>query len=273
MVYESQYYGFVNFNDPALSHHGIKGQKWGMRRYQNPDGSLTDAGKKRYYTSDGSLTKRGERSFNRDAAKLQKLKDRTNIDLQKQKAGEYDNRANKAGKVAAISGAAAASLYGLRNTNPLLDANVEKWDKVVNDYRTAQKALFKERSSMYDLAFAPNTDYETSVSATRRAREILNKDLPQLYDKTTKKVNFHSTLDTVLEAARTGKKVAAVGLAGAAGVSAGVYAYNKIQARLANKRTTDLGHEKAVQAYKAQEQKMLKLYGTTRLSELKKKQK
>lgn len=31
-----------------LYHHGIKGQKWGVRRYQNPDGSLTAAGKKRY---------------------------------------------------------------------------------------------------------------------------------------------------------------------------------------------------------------------------------
>lgn len=32
----------------ALFHHGIKGQKWGVRRYQNADGSLTDAGKIRY---------------------------------------------------------------------------------------------------------------------------------------------------------------------------------------------------------------------------------
>lgn len=32
-----------------LYHHGIKGQKWGVRRYQNEDGSLTDAGRKRYY--------------------------------------------------------------------------------------------------------------------------------------------------------------------------------------------------------------------------------
>jgi hypothetical protein len=31
-----------------LYHHGIKGQKWGMRRFQNPDGTLTEAGKKRY---------------------------------------------------------------------------------------------------------------------------------------------------------------------------------------------------------------------------------
>lgn len=34
-----------------LAHHGIKGQKWGIRRYQNEDGSLTEAGKKRRYGS------------------------------------------------------------------------------------------------------------------------------------------------------------------------------------------------------------------------------
>lgn len=30
-----------------ISHHGIKGQKWGVRRFRNRDGSLTPAGKKR----------------------------------------------------------------------------------------------------------------------------------------------------------------------------------------------------------------------------------
>lgn len=33
----------------VLYHHGTKGMKWGIRRYQNKDGSLTNAGKKRYY--------------------------------------------------------------------------------------------------------------------------------------------------------------------------------------------------------------------------------
>lgn len=35
-------------NNDELSHAGIKGMRWGIRRYQNEDGSLTDLGKKRY---------------------------------------------------------------------------------------------------------------------------------------------------------------------------------------------------------------------------------
>ena len=35
------------YSDEELAHHGILGQKWGVRRYQNPDGSLTAKGKKR----------------------------------------------------------------------------------------------------------------------------------------------------------------------------------------------------------------------------------
>ena len=34
--------------DNELQHHGIKRQKWGVRRFQNPDGSLTPAGIRRY---------------------------------------------------------------------------------------------------------------------------------------------------------------------------------------------------------------------------------
>lgn len=37
------------YDDPsALAHHGVKGMKWGIRRYQNPDGSYTAAGRRRY---------------------------------------------------------------------------------------------------------------------------------------------------------------------------------------------------------------------------------
>lgn len=34
----------------TICHHGVKGQKWGKRRYQNEDGSLTQEGRERYLT-------------------------------------------------------------------------------------------------------------------------------------------------------------------------------------------------------------------------------
>ena len=46
-----------------LYHHGIKGQQWGVRRFQNEDGSLTDAGEKRY---NESLTKTYENDNDND---------------------------------------------------------------------------------------------------------------------------------------------------------------------------------------------------------------
>lgn len=42
-------------NESILFHHGIKGQKWGVRRFENEDGTLTDAGKERYYGNDSDL--------------------------------------------------------------------------------------------------------------------------------------------------------------------------------------------------------------------------
>lgn len=46
-------------SDLYLEHHGIKGMKWGVRRYQNPDGSLTAAGKQRYGVgADGIMSNR-----------------------------------------------------------------------------------------------------------------------------------------------------------------------------------------------------------------------
>lgn len=38
----------MNSHPLYLAHHGIKGMKWGVRRFRNEDGTLTAAGKKRY---------------------------------------------------------------------------------------------------------------------------------------------------------------------------------------------------------------------------------
>lgn len=55
-----------------LQHHGIKGQKWGIRRFQNKDGTLNAAGKKRYgYGHAASqLSKYGNRARNAHVNKI-----------------------------------------------------------------------------------------------------------------------------------------------------------------------------------------------------------
>lgn len=46
------------YNHNELYHYGIKGQKWGVRRFQNEDGTLTPAGKERYDDDNGVITKK-----------------------------------------------------------------------------------------------------------------------------------------------------------------------------------------------------------------------
>lgn len=40
--------GYVLIHSADIYHHGVKGQKWGVRRWQNEDGSLTEAGREHY---------------------------------------------------------------------------------------------------------------------------------------------------------------------------------------------------------------------------------
>jgi hypothetical protein len=63
-------------NDEYLAHHGILGMKWGIRRYQNKDGTLTPEGRKRYGDTDSS-------NESVDAKKARVLKSRSATELYK----------------------------------------------------------------------------------------------------------------------------------------------------------------------------------------------
>ena len=78
-----------NYTYDELYHWGIKGMKWGVRRYQNKDGTLTPAGKKREKTRNDRFEEKTKRDNWSDDAKTaaeisrKSVKQMSNAELRK----------------------------------------------------------------------------------------------------------------------------------------------------------------------------------------------
>lgn len=86
-----------------LMHHGVVGMKWGVRRYQNKDGSLTAAGKKRYEKEMAKLREEEKsiKAREQTKAKLDKLESkRKELDERKQALESNKSRRSKKEKPA-----------------------------------------------------------------------------------------------------------------------------------------------------------------------------
>lgn len=89
--------------DEELYHHGIKGMRWGVRRFQNPDGSLTKAGIRRYgdkspyevTTSDGQtfrVSKGSKNNYNTRSSKVTKTWGQHNKEVDDAKSNKQSNK-------------------------------------------------------------------------------------------------------------------------------------------------------------------------------------
>lgn len=141
-------------NTNELQHWGIKGMKWGVRRYQNEDGTLTEAGKKRYsenYSSQQRIRDKkiyGEGAVNRINKRMLKGESIQSARHNEVVRKDRVTKAKKLGKTAAksalvVGGAAAVATilkkkgFGDQTTQDILT------EEVINVGRQVINNLFR----------------------------------------------------------------------------------------------------------------------------------
>jgi predicted Fe-Mo cluster-binding NifX family protein len=147
-----------------LYHHGIKGQKWGIRRYQNEDGTLTEAGLKRYYGNSkkvektlNSLEKKYAYSIgdkNKALRKYDKLNRKTLNKYEKLtgKRDLFDGNANEITKKFEES--------GLRNSKKwkkivdLQNRNIKDLDISEANVKKAEEKIWKALSTAHNQGYS-----------------------------------------------------------------------------------------------------------------------
>lgn len=158
-----------------LYHHGIKGQKWGIRRYQNPDGTLTEEGRKRYLNSDQTLNEKGAKNYRIAKGYFHEL-DNKRIEYDKRldrlRIANYYNMKNMDPKNYKSE---LVDLYADRisNSKYLYNKNEKEMENIIKSYNENEKLAFKvcmqyRNTPVFKLKHKINTGKEFVDDLLRR---------------------------------------------------------------------------------------------------------
>ena len=147
-----------------LTHHGIKGQKWGVRRFQTKSGGLTSAGKKRY-----GVGKDASKSDKESTKKVESAKSSvTKSKKEKHEVHEDYVRAHTKKPVSALSD------KELREINNRLQA-----EKMYNDLNPKKKSLGRKFLDDFILPAAKDIGREYTKKYMKEGVSYLEKTLKE----------------------------------------------------------------------------------------------
>ena len=184
-----------------LSHHGIKGQQWGVRRFQNEDGTLTEEGRRRYLADPNrqiDIYNRTAHRMNPDLEKINKKyedvdldNDENNLAYTKEVRDTFQKHYRDV--VAEDMGSDPASLKGQKWLDDMIgyrnnmDREIEELEEKVNAKKKAEAAKTKEKTSKssktekVDEEDTSNEKYANKKMSQEEAWNTLNEDLEKIY--------------------------------------------------------------------------------------------
>ena len=201
--------------EPYMEHSGIKGMHWGIRRYQNPDGSLTPAGRSRYgvgparkvKTTVGSVVKGLKRSTTNAVSRVKKIaatRKKKSIeklirsgDVEKlaKKASKLNNsqlddaiaRANKISAAKNAAGPKKDMIDKIERVIGTMDKTA-KMAKNIYDYKNAKMDYKKKQQELFNMIAAAEKPKKKPNQDKKPTDKKPNQDLQNARDESNKKV-------------------------------------------------------------------------------------
>lgn len=208
----------ITYDNNYLAHHGIRGQKWGVRRFQNDDGSLTSAGRKRYglgdvirdrkilfdvkkyANKDGSLTDAGKEKF---GTKEKYASYKAEQHAKRVEAGKY--AVKTVAKMAITAAAVQVGRGILKGIKDIQQANADPNFTIFNtsgnshnifsggpikpDWQSNRPTSHKIRTKPHYQLYELNTvDHDLAILDSNWVNSLVNPPKPKHYNKPGAKV-------------------------------------------------------------------------------------